>query len=124
MINLRTKIPGPFATALKFGLLNLAAILFVFLFGAVFAGKLSSSTVDFVFEGVFLILTFPANLFDYSYATGAGGGSINFFFLNPLVWGAVAYVIHSFKTVQVVPNDTASPTRESTENKKFNGPPA
>lgn len=113
MIKLGTKMSGPLGIGLKFALLNLAAILSVFIFGEIFEG---GSSVDFLFEGLFFALTFPANLFNYTFTPQIGGVSVNFWCLNPLIWGAVAYVIRAAAI-----SDQIATTMQQEE--KFNGPP-
>lgn len=81
------KMPPPLNTALKVGLYNAVAVLLVFLLGIKF--ELDSLGV------VFMILTFPACLISYTYTTPTGGGERSFWFLSPLIWGAVAFIIHA-----------------------------
>ena len=115
MIKLGTKIPGPFATGVRYALFNLAATLFVLVVGVIFIGKQSSSGVEHFFLGLLLILTFPANLFDYSFTTATGGMVINVFFLNPLIWGLAAFFIHRVKNAGAL-------ERKGSAAEKFNGP--
>jgi hypothetical protein len=91
MIKLGTKISGPCGIGIMVGLLDLAAILFVGLVGVMHFDQLSTSSFDVLTIGLLGVLTFPANLFHYSYETALGGGSINFYFLNPLIWGLIAF---------------------------------
>jgi hypothetical protein len=81
------KIYPPLVTALKVCLYNVAAVLVVLLLSIKFE-------IDFLWP-LFIVLTFPAALISYSYTTPTGGGFVSFWFLNPLIWGAVAFVIHS-----------------------------